>query len=225
MPPSASKSVSNFTLNVEGRFECNFCKHSVGKLKNSTRLKEHLMKCPKTPLIVKQLARSETRSADITESTQLPDVAPTPNLWTADNQARAILLLTIWLTKDGMAISTVESAALAAFLAYLNPNFTLPDRSTVMDRAEQLAAKKKEEMKKEISQSQTLTLISDGWSNIRSEYITNYIIHTTETVLFWGSRAWQDEKHSAENIAADLIKIIEELNPLNVLYNYRVLKF
>jgi hypothetical protein len=128
MPPTPAKSASHFDT-VNGHQECSFCKKNIGKVKNITRMKTHLIECPKAPADVKQIAHSETRKHHEDSVFSPPD--PPPDLWTADKQATAILLLTIWLTKDGMPISTVESAALAAFLHLLNPNFKLCDRSTI----------------------------------------------------------------------------------------------
>lgn len=56
-----------------------------------------------------------------------------------------------------------------------------------------------------------LTLVSDSWSNQRSESVTNYLITSRQHSIFVGSEVLGAERHTAEVIARGLSNTIEQL--------------
>lgn len=67
-----------------------------------------------------------------------------------------------------------------------------------------------EEKNKELSESIGFTLVTDAWTNIRSESIIDIIICTPRP-LFHKSIATGDGAHSGEEMFKDIDPVIEEL--------------
>lgn len=56
-----------------------------------------------------------------------------------------------------------------------------------------------------------LTLVSDSWSNQRSESVTNYLVTSRQHSIFVGSEVLGAERHTAEVVARGLSNTIEQL--------------
>lgn len=62
-----------------------------------------------------------------------------------------------------------------------------------------------------------MTLISDGWTNIREECLVNYLLVTPREESFsYKSDPTAAERHTSAYISAELIKIVEEVRPDNI---------
>lgn len=63
-----------------------------------------------------------------------------------------------------------------------------------------------------VNKAFTLGIQCDGWSNIRNQSVINFILTTPEPVMF--KTLFTDcERHTAEYLSQELIKIIEEVGP------------
>ena len=67
-------------------------------------------------------------------------------------------------------------------------------------------------MAEEITNSQSLALTCDGWSNIRNESIVNFIITTPEPLLF-KTLPIKSERHTGKFMAESIMHVIEEATP------------
>src|SRR5690242_21335453 len=61
-----------------------------------------------------------------------------------------------------------------------------------------------------------VTLVSDGWTNIRGESIINYIAVLRGSSIFLKSIATGKDRHTGEYLADGLVQTIDELGPKNV---------
>lgn len=62
--------------------------------------------------------------------------------------------------------------------------------------------------------NQRLTLMSDAWTNLRSESIINYVLVTAEgNSIFHSSDPSHTDRHTAEYLASHLKRIIREVGP------------
>jgi len=75
-------------------------------------------------------------------------------------------------------------------------------------RSTQTFSKKQEKIQK----SNVLTLVSDGWSNIRNDGIIGFVVCTPEPI-FYKSVPMGSERHTGENIFKLHSNLIEELGP------------
>ena len=88
-----------------------------------------------------------------------------------------------------------------------------------------------------IAASDSVGLMSDGWSSIRNEPITNFVVSQPEPI-FWKSFHTDLQSHTREYIATEVLKVIEELesecvkmdfgvvtdNPSNMKKAWRLIK-
>lgn len=56
-----------------------------------------------------------------------------------------------------------------------------------------------------------ITLVLDGWSNIRNEAIINYVAVTRRHAIFLKTEATGADRHTGENITQGLINTVDEL--------------
>ena len=70
-------------------------------------------------------------------------------------------------------------------------------------------------VKQIIEKADCIAIISDGWSNVRRQEIINYILSTTQPVLY-KSTDTRDNRHTGLNIAGQLKAVINDLGPQKV---------
>ncbi|KAI5613877.1 zinc finger BED domain-containing protein 1-like [Silurus asotus] len=102
------------------------------------------------------------------------------------------------------------------FLNFLCPAYTPPTRHALsthlLDREFHRVQAK---VKQTIDQADCISIISDGWSNVRGQGIINYIV-TTPQPVFYKSTDSKDNRHTGRYIADELKAVINDLGPQKV---------
>ena len=114
-------------------------------------------------------------------------------------------------------LSMFESANWKIFFNNLRPDFQIPSRyvlsNTLLDNEyKRITIITNEYMKK----SSTISIICDGWTNVRNDSIVNFVI-TTPKPIFHKSLPTVDEHHTGEYMSKIIGEVIEEVGPSKVL--------
>lgn len=114
-------------------------------------------------------------------------------------------------------LSLVENPYWKKFFKAIRPAYRPPNRqmtSNSLLEEEHLEISMK--VKELVASSSSVAIVCDGWTNIRNEAIVNFIITLPEPV-FWYSLPTGSTSHTAENMALEIGKIIEEVGHSKVL--------
>ena len=112
---------------------------------------------------------------------------------------------------SGAPFSIVENKHWLAFFKALRPVYVVPSRYLVSEplpvleyHQTRLAALAK------VAEVDAVTVMCDGWSNIRHEPIINFILSVPQPV-FWKSTHTELESHTSEYIAEKVSEVIQEV--------------
>lgn len=197
---------------------CNFC-GLVMKTKDRRRFIKHLAGPCKgvTPLLKASMAR---RYASLTAGSSLPVSSPRSianhfDLVSADEKVAIDQQLATTFYELGLPISLVESQNFKDLLHCLRPAYQPPARKKL---AGPLLDSKYETMLQEMNsflaspEGKNITLVTDGWTNVRGEAIINYVFVTpTGKAFFYKSVPSHTEAHTSKYLADEIIKVIEEV--------------
>ena len=138
-----------------------------------------------------------------------------PQEWaiSSEDSGRCDELLSEAIYSSGIPFSFVENPAFIAFLNRLRPAYKPPTRWRVANTLlEEAYDRTKLHMEKVLEDAgRQVTLVSDGWTNQRSESVINYIAVTRQEAIFLKAETTGSARHSSELIANGLKKTIEEL--------------
>merc|ERR1712115_503838 len=82
------------------------------------------------------------------------------------------------IIRDTRPFSIVEDQGFLALINYLNPRYQMIARSTIRDkRLPALYNLKKEEIKKELLESQSVAITTDSWTSISTQSYTTITAH------------------------------------------------
>lgn len=110
------------------------------------------------------------------------------------------------------ALSMFESEHWKKFFDLCRPTFKVPSRKQMSTtHLDMFYEKIKAEVKSQIDSETMVSIMSDGWSNIRNEGIINYMVHTSKGDLFYDFSLPKAQKHTGTYIASELSRIIEEI--------------
>jgi hypothetical protein len=108
------------------------------------------------------------------------------------------------------SLSMFESKYWVEEFHLLRPTFSTPSRwklnHTLLDNEYNRVAKVDER----ITAATSVTLISDGWTNMRGESIVNFLLCTPQPV-FYRSICTEESRHTGEYIASQLSSVIQEV--------------
>lgn len=112
---------------------------------------------------------------------------------------------------SNLPLSFTDNNYWQLFFKQIRPSYKVPSR---YDLSNSLLDKEYEEVTRfvdeKIKNADFVTVITDGWSNIRNEGIISYIV-TTPTPIFYKSIETKDHRHTAVYISQELIKVIDEI--------------
>ena len=129
---------------------------------------------------------------------------------TDDTRKHAIdNLIMNMIIRDTRPFSIVEDQGFLALINYLNPRYQMIARSTIRDkRLPALYNLKKEEIKKELLESQSVAITTDSWTSISTQSYTTITAHYIDKdwvqkskVLYTRSNG---KRHTSENLEAEL---------------------
>ena len=124
------------------------------------------------------------------------------------------------IVKNWAITNAQETASVRANKNKIEPSYNPPTRKKVagpllLDEYEEL----KTSVKEKIEKARYVNLVSDGWSNMRNEHVVNFIIliPNEETPIYFKSLFTADIRQTGENIATEIIRVIEEIEPDKVV--------
>ncbi|XP_033988379.1 uncharacterized protein LOC117484064 [Trematomus bernacchii] len=229
MPRALSDVWRHFTpANVQGRsvYMCKYCDKTY--VKNATKMQQHIAKCKQIPQGPKHAAdRSSTPGENesvsaVSESDTLSS-APGPSgirgffdFMDEPSQRKADECFARAVYATGSPLILPSNVYWKTFLNVLQPAYTPPTRHALStnlldDEFNRVQTK----VKQTIDKADCISVISDGWSNIRGQGIINYIV-TTPQPVFYKSVDTKDNRHTGQYIADELKVIINDLGPEKV---------
>ncbi|GET56971.1 zinc finger BED domain-containing protein 1-like [Rhizophagus irregularis DAOM 181602=DAOM 197198] len=160
---------------------CNYCS-KVFEQGTAKRMQVHLNdSCPRAPESAK------------TKKQQIPELLETSDATTST------FIPTVKTSKKHLKNTTIEN--------FVDP-FKLPNRRKLADELlDDVFDEVKAECNEQILQAKSLTMVSDGWSNINRESVQNFVICTSKP-LFFDAIYSGEESHTAKWIQlVDILKI------------------
>lgn len=117
--------------------------------------------------------------------------------------------------RSGISFRLVESQAFKDLITTLNPAYqSIPKIDTLRGRLldEQYEGSFKQ-LKEILEESSNLTLVSDGWTNVRGDHIVNFCIKSpNQKPFFYKSINTSGVRQDAQAVAQEIIAVIEELD-------------
>lgn len=209
---------------VHPSVRCNYCSKHFEQ-GTSKRMQVHLNdSCPRAPDSAKTKTKQISEvleSPSASTSTSIPTVK-TPKKYlknttienfvdrmSEEEQDTLEILLAQALFAAGVPFSFLENDYVIQFFQQLRPAFKLPNRRKLADELlDDVFDGVKAECNEQILQAKSLTMVSDGWSNINRESVQNFVICTPKP-LFFDAIYSGEESHTAKWIADEIIKQME----------------
>lgn len=208
---------------------CNFCSaKSAGT--NRKRLLEHLaFRCHLVSLSIKTVMDDMYRSQYQSQSSQSQSSQMSSSSDANFSQSSSIQSYADVVSKHdkenfdcslascfytlGMPFKLVDHSAFRSFLKDLRPAYKPPHRKELAGALLQAAYNKEHaKMIKALEREQRLTLVTDGWSNIKHQSIINYMLVTgTGTAFFYRADTSASNKHDQFYLSEEMLKVIEEV--------------
>ncbi|GBC35870.1 zinc finger BED domain-containing protein 1-like [Rhizophagus irregularis DAOM 181602=DAOM 197198] len=200
---------------------CNYCS-KVFEQGTAKRMQVHLNdSCPRAPESAKtkkQQIPELLETSDATTSTFIPTVKTSKkhlknttienfvDRMSEEEQDTLEILLAQALFAAGVPFSFLENNYVIQFFQQLRPAFKLPNRRKLADELlDDVFDEVKAECNEQILQAKSLTMVSDGWSNINRESVQNFVICTPKP-LFFDAIYSGEESHTAKWVADEIIK-------------------
>ncbi|UZO28343.1 uncharacterized protein OCT59_021871 [Rhizophagus irregularis] len=177
--------------------------------------------CPEPPESAKtkkQQIPELLETSDATTSTFIPTVKTSKkhlknttienfvDRMSEEEQDTLEILLAQALFAAGVPFSFLENNYVIQFFQQLRPAFKLPNRRKLADELlDDVFDEVKAECNEQILQAKSLTMVSDGWSNINRESVQNFVICTPKP-LFFDAIYSGEESHTAKWVADEIIK-------------------
>ena len=227
MPRSPSDVWKHFTqANVDGKslYMCKYCAKTY--VKNATKMQQHISKCQKFPQGSKHSADKSSTPGEnesaVSESDTLSS-APGPSgirrfFDSMDERSQRntdeCFARAVYAT--GSPLMLPSSLYWKRFLNVLRPAYTPPTRHALSTHLlDEEFNRVQTKVKQTIDKADCISVISDGWSNVRGQGIINYIV-TTPQPVFYKSTDTKDNRHTGPYIADELKAVINDLGPEKV---------
>ncbi|CAM1295475.1 Uncharacterised protein r2_g470 [Pycnogonum litorale] len=239
MPRQKSDVFQHFTLINEDDKHYVICKYCNQKFyKNATKQRAHLEKCtkypkrsrsvspvPSTSSTTQKVAVSSVSGGDSGACGELEPCPSTSSSISAGPQAlrkffdvmdsksqqRADENLARAIFATGSPFTLTSNIYWQRFLKDLRPSYMPPSRHVLSTSLLQRESDRvHEKVMTLVESADCVTLVSDGWSNIRGEGIINFIACTPQPVFF-KSIDTKDNRHTGAYIADQMKMVIEEI--------------
>jgi hypothetical protein len=214
--PSPSKSsvaqvarlhFTQLTANVAGQFvkqeKCRYCdKNYIYHEKSTQKLKEHLMKHHKAEPGLVEAFEAFTKKSDSTNHDSLSK-AEVFQLWASG-----------WSSKGGSHVGIDNSEFRAAVKASMDTKIMPPNSHQLKEEQAKLADDLAEQVIVQLKcrgDSASVTIMSDGWTNVIHNKVTNLCLQANHTGYFWKSIVNHLTKNSAEYLFKEMEPIIQDL--------------
>lgn len=200
--------------------KCTFCS-KIYRTSNVVKMGQHLVKCQKCPLVVKNEVKScdqtspvasnisslATAAEENTESSFSSDQAISVD-FTEDKQRHLSKLLSKAIYVTGTPLSMVEHPLWKELFNEIQPLFQLPTRKAVSStHLESIYNEMEREITEELKSTNHLHLQCDGWSNRRNEGVINFVIAKPEPI-FVKSLATNSNRHTGEYLSVEIQEVM-----------------
>ncbi|UZO12331.1 uncharacterized protein OCT59_003874 [Rhizophagus irregularis] len=168
-------------------------------------------RAPESAKTKKQQIPELLETSDATTSTFIPTVKTSKkhlknttienfvDRMSEEEQDTLEILLAQALFAAGVPFSFLENNYVIQFFQQLRPAFKLPNRRKLADELlDDVFDEVKAECNEQILQAKSLTMVSDGWSNINRESVQNFVICTPKP-LFFDAIYSEDSNNSSDN--------------------------
>lgn len=139
------------------------------------------------------------------------------NVLTAEKKSEIDSALSQLFFRTGLSFRILDSEAFGKYARLLNPTYAqqLPTSRTLsgvmLDREYKIQLEK---VVKVMAESRELSLVTDGWTNVRGDHIVNFLVKApNRPSMFYKSINTTGVLQNSANTAASIIEIIEELGP------------
>lgn len=196
---------------------CKYCKQSVNYHRKSEQAKRHLNACPKFQYFMSgsrerpEWYQPKKRKVEVRESH--PKTTQTTlnlvNNLSPEDQAKFEQKLALFFYLTGTPFSHCEHFMLKETLQVLRPDVKLPSRhkmSSILLEAEY--TRQMTEMK-ETLQNHMVCMTSDGWTNVNSSPILNYLVSFQGKSFFLEAVSTKTNRHSADFLFGEIGKRID----------------
>ncbi|XP_044588532.1 uncharacterized protein LOC123267761 [Cotesia glomerata] len=222
MPKQKSIVWNHFSEYLDGKQilhgKCKYC--GITYVSNAKRIEIHLTKCNKCPDAIKE----SYLAAKICDISLLKELSSKKS--SQSNLNNLIDKIPIEKKKDKMdkmlaravysscsPFRLVENHYLKRFLKFSSPGYTPPSKDQLsgrlLDEEYQLL---KSVMKNKLESANSLTILSDGWTDINHCSIINIVFMAPEPIFYKAIDA-SAESHTGTVIAGILSTVIEEVGP------------
>lgn len=180
-----------------------------------------MAKCRGTASTSQTPINKELKQIDDVKMISLGEITPIANdlpKLTKNEQNQFNSLFCNWIYTTGTPFSKVESNLLSKSLKILRPDVIIPNRKEIGgkyldENYNELSNKINNFLKKP---STKICLTSDGWTNVNSFPIINYMAVTCDGTFFIESSEIDGASHNAEYITSEITKIIEKISVNNI---------
>jgi hypothetical protein len=125
--------------------------------------------------------------------------------------------LAAFFLRSGIALRLVESDAFKQLVEALNPGYAchMPCAKTLSGpMLDQQYQKYKTVLDGILQSSESLTLISDGWTNVRGDHIVNFCISSPDQKpFFYSSVNTSGISQDSPGVAKEILNVIDFLGP------------
>lgn len=224
MPRSPSDVWKHFTqANVEGKslYMCKYCGKTY--VKNSTKMQQHFAKCQKftqgSKCSVDQSSTPGGNESAVSESDTLSSARIVSRIRgffdsmdeRSQRYANECFARAVYAT--GSPLMLPSSVYWKRFLNVLRPTYNPPTRHVLSTHLlDEEFNRVQTKVKQTVDKADCISVISDGWSNVRGQGIINYIV-TTPQPVFYKRTDTKDNRHTGPYIANELKVVINDLGP------------
>ena len=193
------------------------CKHCEIVISNKIeRIRLHLKKCPifnaKTDNTEPEEKKTKQEDVPSTSTrTKQPTIKGFVSQTTAEKKAKLDTMVGEFFYANNIPFNVADSKFFKALVSELRPGYQPPSAKTVGGTILQEAAKNVDLKLKEELQNASITLVQDGWSNVKRDAIIGTSVHTgTSSFLLHADEAGP-EKKTADFCAKKACDMIEHI--------------
>uniref|UniRef100_H3ARX0 BED-type domain-containing protein n=1 Tax=Latimeria chalumnae TaxID=7897 RepID=H3ARX0_LATCH len=193
----------------ETTMQCNFCSTSFSYHKSTTSMLNHLkLKHPSANLENNTDCVCGKKQASITTFTALSSSRRCDQ----SRAERTTVLIAKMIAKDMLPISFVEGDGFQELLEYIEQEYTVPARKTIMASLEKLHTECAAAVSDKLAIAEKVAITTDSWAALNTEsYVTitwRFIRQQKMESVVLQTRT-MPERHTAENLA-DMLNIAAE---------------
>ena len=136
-----------------------------------------------------------------------------------ENSNTLDLLIAKFFYRTGIPFNTADCNEWKSLWRYARPSYTPPSskklRTTLLEKTNAIMKKQCDDV---LDESNTVSLVTDGWSNIRNDHLVNYIVLIpNKKPLYYGYKDTKGVSQTSKRIAEDISEVIEEIGKNKVV--------